>query len=407
MSGAPLRAWWDLDPAITFLNHGAFGACPRPVLEAQSRLRARMEAEPVRFLHRELEPLLDEARAALAAFTGAEPGELAFVPNATTGVNTVLRSLRLAAGDELLTTDHVYNACRNTLEAVAQAAGARVVVARLPWPVPSPQAVVEAVLAHVSPRTRLALIDHIVSATALVLPVAELVPALKERGVETLVDGAHAPGQVPLALHELGAAYYTGNCHKWLCAPKGAAFLYVRKELQPQVGPLVVSHGRNSPRKDRSRFHLELDWTGTSDPTPWLCVPRALEFMESLLPGGWPAVMAHNHALALEARELLCRRLGAEPTCPEEMVGSMAVVPLADGFPESPPPPLHLDPLQDRLLYEHKVEVPVIAWPRPPRRHVRVSAQLYNSRADYERLAAALEAEHAAAPSARQPTPAP
>jgi isopenicillin-N epimerase len=392
MSGPPLRSRWSLDPDIVFLNHGSFGACPTEVLQVQSELRARLEAEPVRFLVREFEPLLDEARATLAAFLDADAEDLAFVPNATAGVNTVLRSLRFEPGDELLTTNHEYNASRNALDWVSSRWGLRVNVAQLPWPHPTPSAVVETVLAHVTPRTRLLLIDHISSQTALVFPVKELVRALRERGVETLVDGAHGPGQVPLSLRELGAGYYTGNCHKWLCAPKGAAFLHVRKELQAGLKPLSVSHGHNSRRQDRSRFRLDFDWTGTSDPTPALCVPHALRFMGGLLPGGWPALMADNRAKALAARRLLCERLGVAPPCPEEMVGAMATVPLPDGFPTEPTPPLYLDPLQDRLFYEHHIEVPVIPWPRAPGRHLRLSAQVYNTHNEYQRLAEALEA---------------
>jgi isopenicillin-N epimerase len=391
MDASPFRSHWSLDPEVTFLNHGSFGACPTRVLEEQSRLRARLEAEPVRFLHREIEALTDAARAALGAFLDADPDDLAFVTNATTGVNTVLQSLRFAPGDELLTTDHEYNASRNALDSVARRWGVKVVVAKLPWPVPSPQAVVDAVLAHVTERTRLLLIDHISSQTALVLPVAELIRALRERGVETLVDGAHGPGQVPLSLRSLGAAYYTGNCHKWMCAPKGAAFLYVRRDLQPGIRPVVISHGYNSRRKDRSQFRLDFDWTGTADPTPFLCVPKALEVMGGMLPGGWPEVMASNRAKALAARAFLCERLGVAPHCPEEMVGSMATVALPDGFPAEPSP-LGLDPLQDRLLFEYGIEVPITPWPRPPHRHVRVSAQLYNSHAEYQRLAEALGA---------------
>jgi isopenicillin-N epimerase len=391
MDRSPLRAHWSLDPELTFLNHGSFGACPTKVLEEQSRLRARLEANPVRFLHREWPDLADAVRGTLGDFLDANPDELAFVPNATTGVNTVLRSLRFAPGDELLTTDHEYNASRNALDFVSQHWGVQVVVAKLPWPTPSPQAVVDAVLARVTERTRLLLIDHITSQTGLVLPIASLVRTLRARGVETLVDGAHGPGQVPLSLRELGAAYYTGNCHKWLCAPKGAAFLHVRRDTQPGIRPLVISHGYNSRREDRSRFRLDFDWTGTYDPTPFLCIPKALEVVGGLLPGGWPEVMAHNRALALAARTLLPRRLGGAPRCPEEMVGSMATVALPDGFPEQPSA-LGLDPLQDRLLLEHHIEVPITPWPRPPHRHVRVSAQLYNSHAEYQRLAEALEA---------------
>ncbi|WP_433930930.1 aminotransferase class V-fold PLP-dependent enzyme [Sorangium cellulosum] len=382
------RALWPLDPAVTFLNHGSFGACPRAVLEAQQRYRDQVERQPVRFFLRELEPLLDAARLELASFVGADPEDLVFVSNATAGVNTVLRSLPLGADDEICVTDHGYNACRNAAEAAAARAGARVVVAAVPFPIEAPEQVIEAVLAAVGPRTRLVLVDHVTSPTGLVFPVAALAAELAGRGVDLLVDGAHAPGMVPLDLRALGAAYYTGNCHKWLCAPKGAGFLHVRRDRQGAIRPLVISHGANSPRADRSRFLLEFDWTGTSDPSAALSVADALRFLGALLPGGWPALRAHNRATALAARDLLCEALGCRPPAPDAMIGALATVPLPDA-PSSPP---RLDSLQDALLERWGIEVPVFAWPASPRRWLRISAQVYNERSHYERLAAALAA---------------
>jgi isopenicillin-N epimerase len=383
---------WALDPSVVFLNHGSFGACPSEVLRQQAVLRAEMEAEPVRFLSRELDDRLDVARAALASFLGADPDDLAFVTNATSGVNAVLRSLTLAPGDELLTTDHAYNACKNALEFVAGRSGARVVIATVPFPVASPDAVIEAVLARVTSRTRLALVDHVTSPTALVLPVERLIAELSRRGIDVIVDGAHAPGMVPLDLGTLGATYYSGNCHKWLCAPKGSAFLWVRRDRHADVHPLTISHGANARRPGRERFRLEFDWTGTSDPTAWLTVPKAIAYVGGLLPGGWPAVMARNHALAIEARRQLCDVAGTPPPCPDTMIGSLASIVLPDGpttdiFWRNP------DPLQGRLFDHWKVEVPVMSWPSPPRRLVRISAQLYNERAHYARLAEALGKE--------------
>ena len=387
---SPLAAHWTLDPDVTFLNHGAFGACPRAVLELQAELRTRMERDPIDFLVRAIEPLLDEARARLAAFLRADPEDLAFVDNATAGVNTVLRSLAFEPGDELLTTDHAYNACANALRAVAGRSGARAVVAEVPFPLSGPREVEDAVLGAVTDRTRLVLLDHVTSATGVRFPVESLVPALQARGVDVLVDGAHAPGMVPLDLEALGAAYYTGNCHKWLCAPKGAAFLHVRKDRQADVRPLVISHGANSTRTDRSRFRLEFDWTGTRDPSPPLCVPRALEVVGGLVPGGWDEVCARNHALACRARSLVCEALGVAPPCPESMLGSLAAVELPD-HPRWPlPGPRDLDPLQDALFARHRIEVPVYGWPLPHRRWIRVSPHLHNSEAQHGFLAAAL-----------------
>jgi isopenicillin-N epimerase len=384
---------WMLEPGLVFLNHGSFGSCPRPVLEFQREIRARIEHQPIHFFVRDLENLLDEARAKLAEFVGADPDDLAFVPNATAGINTVLRSLRFEPGDELLVTDHEYNACRNALEFVAGRWQARVVVAKVPFPLRDSGQIVEEVLSCVTPRTRLALLDHVTSQTGVVFPIAKLVDELSARGVDAVIDGAHAPGMLPLNLRQLGAAYYTGNCHKWLCAPKGAGFLHVRRDRQGAIRPLSISHGANSTRTDRSRFLIEFAWTGTSDPSAALSVPEALRFISSLVPGGWPALMQRNHELVLTGRKLLCAALGVEVPCPDELIGSLASVPIPDGTGEqtAPSSPLYSDPLQGRLRAEFGIEVPIIPWPAPPKRLLRISAQLYNSTNDYERLAQALQ----------------
>ncbi len=390
MSADELRQHWRLDPAVTFLNHGSFGACPTPVLEEQARLREQMEAEPVRFFARDLSGLLDAAREALARFIGAPPATLAFVPNATSGVNTVLRSLRLRQGDEVLVTDHEYNACRNVVEFVASAAGARVVVASIPLPT-SEDAILGHILDAVTPATRAVLFDHVTSQTGLVLPAARLVRALRDRGIEDIVvDGAHAPGMLALDVAELGAPFYTGNCHKWLCAPKGSAFLYVREDRQPEIRPLAVSHGANAPTDRRSRFRLEFDWPGTTDPTPFLSIPAAIRFLEGLLPGGFDALRASNRSLALAARRRLSNVLESPLTAPDAMIGSLAAIPLPPNPSRAPASPFGFDPLQDALFFRHGIEVPVMPWPAPPSRLLRVSAQIYNTLDDVERLAAAL-----------------
>ena len=388
----PLMERWGLDPEIVFLNHGSFGAAPRAVREEQSRIRELLEAEPVRFFERRYQVLLDRAREQLAAFVRASPENLVFVNNATTGVNTVLRSLDLRAGDELLTTNHEYNACRNALEAVASSTGASVVVADVPYPVRSEDEVLDAVLDRLTPRTRLLLIDHVTSQTGLVLPVESLVREAQLSGVDVLVDGAHAPGMIDLDLEALGAAYYTGNCHKWLCAPKGAAFLFVREDLRRAVRPLVISHGANASAARRSRFHLEHDWTGTRDPSAWLSVPVALSEIESMVDGGWDEVRRRNHILAVEARDSLCGVLEVERACPDSMIGSMATVVLPDSDGGEKRDAFSRDDLQDQLYREWGIEVPVIPWPAPPGRLLRISAQLYNSGAQYAYLAEALAA---------------
>ncbi len=382
---------WLLDPAVTFLNHGSFGACPRSVLEFQNDLRARLERQPVQFLVRELEPLLDNARSALAQFVGADADDLVFVPNTTSGVNTVLRSLTFSPGDELLVTNHEYAACRNALNFVAERSGARVVVVNLPFPLSVADEIIAPILATVTPRTRLALLDHVSSPTGLVMPIERLVDELAARGVDTLVDGAHAPGMIPLNVKNIGAAYYTGNCHKWLCSPKGAAFLCVQPARQKRIRPLVISNGASSARTDRSRYQIEFAWTGTGEPSAYLCVPEVLRFMESLLPGGWSEIRARNRALALAARKLLCAALNISEPCPEEFIGSLAAVPLPDAPPDALlRQPLNEYPLQDLLRVQHGIEVPIMPWPAPPKRLVRISAQLYNSLPQYKLLAEAL-----------------
>jgi isopenicillin-N epimerase len=381
---------------VVFLNHGSFGACPRAVLDAQQALRAEMEANPVAFLARGLEDRLAAARAAVGAFVGADPDDLVFLPNATAGIATVLGSLRIRPGDELLATDHEYNAALNAVRAAAADAGARVVLARIPLPVAGPDEVVDRVLAAVTRRTRLALLSHVTSPTALVFPVERLVPLLEARGVAVLVDGAHAPGMIPLEIGALGASWYVANLHKWCCAPKGAAFLHVRGDRQAGIRPLAVSHAANDPRPTPSRFERAFDWTGTFDPTPYLSAPIALAEVARMLDGGWPAVMARNVALARTARSILVDALGGTPIAPEAMLGAMASVELPAAFGPPPDSPVVEDPLQAMLRERAGIEVPLMSWPRDGTRRtarkrlVRVSAHLHNHLPDYAALVDAL-----------------
>jgi isopenicillin-N epimerase len=386
---------WTLDPSITFLNHGSFGATPRPVLAAQAAWRERMEREPVAFFVRDLEPAMDRARVALGQFIRADPEDLAFVPNATAGVNTVARSLELEPGDEILATDHGYNAVGNILRAAADRAGASVNVVALPFPGSTAEDATDLILSAVTPRTRLAVIDHVTSTSGLVLPVEEIVGTLSERGVDTLVDGAHAPGMLDLDVTSIGAAYYAGNGHKWLCSPKGAGFLHVRNDLHPRVRPLAISHGANSPRRDRSRFRLEHDWTGTADPSAYLSIPAAIEFGASLLDGGWPALRERNRQLALRARDLICSTLAIEAPAPDGMVGSMATVALPLGPGNARADDGITDDALHAALEAQGIQVMVAPWPQRPdggpwRRVIRVSAAAYVAIEDIERLAGAI-----------------
>jgi len=381
---------WQLAPGTVFLNHGSFGACPRHLLKLQSELRAAMEAEPVQYLWRNYEDRLEPARQELARFVGAESKDLVFVTNATAGVNAALRSLRLRPGDELITTNLDYNACHNVLVEAARAAGASVVVAKVPFPLKSADEITAAILDVVTPRTRLALLDHITSNSAVIFPIETIIRELEVCEVATLIDGAHAPGMLPLNLRELRPTYYTANLHKWVCAPKGAAFLYVQETRQSDVQPAVISHGNNRIRPGFTPFQDRFDWAGTFDPTAWFCVGEAIRFMGGLLPGGWPAVYQRNHELAVTARRLLCERWGVEPPCPDGLLGSLAAIPLPERF-QSVPLSGKIDPEQLRLYDDFGIEVPFNRFGQPERRWLRISAQLYNSPADYEYLAAALD----------------
>ena len=391
---ADVRRLWGLDPAVTFLNHGSFGACPKPVLRRQAALRRQMERQPVDFLYRRYEERLDAARAAAAAFVGADPADFAFVPNTTAGVNAVLRSLRFRPGDELLTTDHEYNACRNVLDLVAERDGAA--GGGGAGALPGRRAA--------RPCSRRSSSESRRGRGWRWWTTSPARPAWSSRWSDwpgswpraastLLVDGAHAPGMVPLDVDALGAAYYTGNFHKWVCAPKGAAFLWVRRDRQAAVRPAVTSHGANSPRTDRSRFQLEFDWTGTFDPTAWLCVPAAIEFMGSLLPGGWPALMAPQpRGWPRRGAGCCATPWASRRPCPEELLGSMAALPLPDGNPGDLKPPVFHGPAAGRALVPapDRAAGHALAGAAPAACSA-ISAQAYNTLDDYARLAAALK----------------
>lgn len=384
-----LSACWLLDRSIAFLNHGSFGACPVPVLEHQTRLRREMETSPVRFMVERLPALLAAERQRVATFVNADPQDIAFVSNATSAVNAVLRSLAFAPGDELLTTDHLYAACHNALDYVSDRWGANVVVAQVPFPIEGPEQVSAALSSRVSARTRLAIIDHVTSITGLVFPIGDIVRTLEAAGVPTLVDGAHAPGMVPLDLRAVGASYYAANFHKWVCAPKGAGLLWVRRDRQEGIVPPVVSHGYHTAE---GRFHALFDWQGTIDPTAIASIGAALDTLKGLVPHGWGDVMARNRALAIEAQGLLSDCLAIERPAPEAMLGSLCSVPLP------------LSNWTARALHQRLVasgfETLVMPWTPSGSLVLRVSAQLYNTRAQYERLAEALPRVLAEAPRA-------
>ncbi len=367
---APLDAF-ALDPAIVHLNHGSFGACPRAVLAEQQRWRDRIEAATMRFFVLDYQAALDAARTRLAQFLGCTEAGLVFVPNATTGVATALDAL-VPPGADVVTTDHAYAACRNALDRVATARGARVITAHVD-PSAGPAYHVEQIVSAITPQTRVLLIDHVTSPTALVLDVPAIVAALRGRPIEIVVDGAHAPGMLDLDLAALDdVAAYTGNLHKWVCAPKGAGFLWVHPRHVSRMRPLVTSHGHG--------FREAFDWTGTYDPSAILAVPAAIDEVGRLA-GGWPAFRARGHALALAMRDVLHGALGGEPMAPATMIGTMAAVPVR--LPDNPR-------AFERGLLERGWEVAIADWPRLGAVYVRVSAHVYNELGEAERLAAHL-----------------
>jgi isopenicillin-N epimerase len=377
---------WALEPGRRHLNHGSFGGLLKDVLLAQDDWRRRFEADPTRFVFWDLEPAVDAARDALGEFVGAHPISLVPVRNATTGVASVLRSFEphLRPGDQILTTAHDYNAVRQILVYTAQRTGAEVVVAGVPFPIDDPTQVTAAVNAAVTDKTRLAVIDHVTSPTALVFPIEELVRTL-EPEIPVLVDGAHGPGQVPLALDELGASWYTGNLHKWVCAPKGAAFLHTRPDRIEMTVPAVISHGYNAEVEGEvARYHALFDWLGTDDFSPWGVLPEVLSLVGGLQPGGWEGLMKRNHDMVLEGRRILATAAGTDLPAPDQMIGSMASVVLPDT--REWPRRSDLSPLMDQLSGDG-FSVMVMLWPGWPRQLLRLSAHLYNTMDDYIALA--------------------
>ena len=301
-----LAKHWTFDPSRVFLNHGSFGACPDFVIEEQRMWQDLMEKEPVQFFEELMPDLLAKSRTALGEFLSCDANDLAFVSNATSGVNTILRSLQFEQGDEILVPNHAYQACRNTIDFVASRWGAKVVEVAIPFPIDGPQVVIDLMKSACSERTKLVMIDTVTSPTGLRMPFEELTEFFEGKGVEVLLDAAHGIGMIPLNLEKLGASYVTSNCHKWLCAPKGSAFLYVRSDKQSKIQPLTISHGHTFPLGDTTRFRHEFDWTGTQDISGWCAIPAVIEGMAELVDGGWEAIMQHNHDLAIQGRDILC-----------------------------------------------------------------------------------------------------
>ncbi|MBI4030108.1 MAG: aminotransferase class V-fold PLP-dependent enzyme [Proteobacteria bacterium] len=360
------------------VNHGSFGATPRVILEKQARLGADINSNREAFIWSGVHEKVTAARAGVAAFIGADTEDTVFVDNATEGFNTVIRSLPLGPGDEVLLTDHIYANFPAPLAYLAKRQGFEVRTVAVPYPPQSPEQIKKSVLSAVTGKTKLAIIDHISSATAVIFPVKEIVAALNECGIDTFVDGAHAPGQVPLNMKDIGAAYYTGNHHKWLCAPWSSAFLHVRKDRQEDIMPVVASGWA----KPENPFAERFAWQGTRDFTARLCVPDTISYMASLHPAGWPGIMKRNHDLAVRTRDFLCAELKMQKPCPEDMFGSMFTLPLGPlEFPEEKERPGNL-----YSIFEKKYDHRAYAAQFNGQHMLRVSCHLYNDEKDYERL---------------------
>ena len=373
----PIQQFFLLDKKIHFLNHGSFGACPQPVFEAYQAWQRRLENQPVLFLGREVAALDREARQPLGAYLHTDAANLVFVSNATQGVNIIARSLALGPGDEILTTDHEYGACDYTWEFVCKKTGATYIHQPIPLPAFSAKEMTEQFWQGVTPRTKVIYLSHITSPTALRLPVEEICMRARQAGIMTLVDGAHAPGQIPLDLDTLGADWYTGNLHKWALSPKGAGFLYARPEVQHLIEPLTVSWGYHATPQTTSgsQFQDYLGWTGTKDPAASLTVPSALQFMAD---HNWDQVRQDCHALLRPAIRRICDLVQMEPLYPlnSGLYHQMGIAPL--------PSNTNIAVLKPRLYDEYRVEVPLIDW--NGRKFVRISVQGYNTQDDLSAL---------------------
>ena len=385
---APIFDQFLIDPNVVYLNHGSFGACPKAILDAQSAHRLDAERELVRFYVKDSWGKIDRARNALSGLVQCDPKDLVFVHNATTGVATVLDNLDLSEGDELLVTNCEYQACLNNFARTADRTGAKVTSVSLPWPIKSEEQVIDAVMSGVTDRTKIALLSLITSSTGIRLPIEQLIPMLKERGVETILDAAHGPGCIPMDINSWGAAYTTGNAHKWLCAPKGAAFLHVRSDLQDGFTPLVVSNDAldlegAGKKTGRSGFNHAFDYAGTDDVTMYLTVADCIDWFESNIEGGVNDNMQRNRNLCIQARDLICEELGCTPPVPDSMLGPLSTIDLPSGNQTA-------REIKDRLLSEFNIQIPV--WGTPSGTvAVRISVQAYNSIEQYQYLARALK----------------
>ncbi len=377
-------------PGTVMLNGASYGCVPEVVRDAQRELHRRIELDPVRFYKFDLERYSDDARQALATLVNCDASDLALVPNGTFAMSSVILNLPLEHGDEIVVTSHEYQATINELARVVARAGARVVVARIPFPHITPDAAVEAIEQAITPRTRLVICSHIASATSVRFPVERIVPLVKSKGIDILLDGAHTPGQIPIDLHALRPTYYAASCHKWLAASKGTGFLYVDPERQKLIKPAVLSCRTHLSRPERKAFLCDFDYVGTEDPTGNLVLPVAIAHLSAQHPDGLPGLQQRNHDIVTAGARLVAAAAGIDQPVPEPMIPGM--VSLCLPVPETGVPKGRMfdDALWDALVLDHHIQAPCWSLPGVHPRLMRVSCQWHNSMADFEKLAAVL-----------------
>lgn len=374
---------WNLDKSMVFLNHGSFGACPKYLLEKQNHYRLQMESQPLKFFIRDADELLYNSKKRLGDFLGANPENMAFADNATTAVNIVMKSFPFKECDRILITNQIYPACRNTVYKIAKEKKLFIDEVIIPRIIKSAEEITEEILKFVKPDTVFSLIDHISSLPGVIFPVKQIISQLEEKGIAVMIDGAHAPGMIPLSLDELNPQFYTGNCHKWMCTPKGSAFLYVRKDMQEMIEPIVTSRRYGEINTNLTEFQYNFSWQGTKDISSYLTIADSIDYFENIFPGGWENVMKTNHDLVFKAGKKICEEFDIEQSYPESMIGAIFGIPF---FEESYMPIDKINQrsyLQEQLFHESRVEVMISFYPVAPQRILRISSQIYNTYEQY------------------------
>jgi isopenicillin-N epimerase len=380
---------FGIEKGFTALNHGSFGACPKEIIEYQYSLMKRMESLTTRFFTRELPDLLEESLETLCRFINAPKKSTIFIKNATTAANAVFKSIDFKAGDEIVTTNLIYSSCRKVIDHTALEKGLKVHKVEIPFPAKNSLEIFEKIMGQVNSRTKLIFIDHITSETATILPVEMIIKEASKKEIDVFVDGAHAPGMIPLDILKLSPAYYTGNCHKWLYTPKGSAFLYVDQKKLDSMVPTVISNNYKDGVTSEERFRNAFDWSATMDYSGYACVGKTIEYLEKNVEGGWGEIMKRDRDLAIKGRGIIAEKLNLDSFIPDEMTGSMVTMKLNSTAVKDPV--TGLDIIQMKLLDEYKIEALITTLYPTKERILRISAALYNNENDYELLAEALE----------------